>query len=203
MKAFLTIVLLLAFGAGVWGNTPEQIAEWKEAAENGEAWAQLKLGITYDTGDGVPEDHKEAVKWFKKAAQQGACCAYTPEVVAGWKERAENGEALAQTFLGDTYDNGNVVPEDKKEAVRWYRKAAEQGHAKAQWSLGGAYFIGNSVIEDYIQAYAWYNIAAANGNELAKEGKTTVAELMTKEQIAKAQDLSREMIEANPKLMGD
>jgi hypothetical protein len=26
---------------------------------------------------------------------------------------------------------------------------------------------------------------------------------MTKEQIAKAQDLSREMVEANPKLMGD
>jgi len=30
-----------------------------------------------------------------------------------------------------------------------------------------------------------------------------VAEKMTKEQIAEAQKLSREMIEANPKLMGD
>jgi len=35
------------------------------------------------------------------------------------------------------------------------------------------------------------------------EWKSEVAEEMTKEQIAKAQDLSREMIEANPKLMGD
>ena len=33
MKAFLTIVLLLAFGVGVWGNTPEQIEEWKENGE--------------------------------------------------------------------------------------------------------------------------------------------------------------------------
>ena len=40
MKALLSVVLLLTFGAGVWGNTPEKIAEWKEAAENGDADAQ-------------------------------------------------------------------------------------------------------------------------------------------------------------------
>jgi hypothetical protein len=40
MKAFLSVVLLLAFGAGVWGVTPEQFSEWEEAAENGDADAQ-------------------------------------------------------------------------------------------------------------------------------------------------------------------
>jgi hypothetical protein len=49
MKAFLSIILLLTFGACVWGNTPEgftpeQIAKWKEAAENGDAEA---LGFTH------------------------------------------------------------------------------------------------------------------------------------------------------------
>ena len=39
MKALLSVVLLLAFGAYAWGNTPEQITEWKEAAENGDAEA--------------------------------------------------------------------------------------------------------------------------------------------------------------------
>ena len=34
MKALLTIVLLFAFGACVWSNTPEQITEWKESAKN-------------------------------------------------------------------------------------------------------------------------------------------------------------------------
>jgi len=52
-------------------------------------------------------------------------------------------------------------------------------------------------------AYAWYNIAAANGNENGKEYKAEMAQEMTKEQIAEAQKLSTEMVEANPKLMGD
>ena len=101
------------------------------------------------------------------------------------------------------YDDGYGVPEDKKEAAKWYRKAAEQGHALAQYDLGLAYFNGAGVPEDHILAYALWNIAATNGEEQAREGKEELAEDMTKEQIAKAQDLSREMIEANPKLMGD
>ena len=73
----------------------------------------------------------------------------------------------------------------------------------AQFSEVRSYALGEGVLEDYVQAFAWYNIATANGNELAKKGKTTVAEEMTKEQIAKAQDLSTEMVKSNPRLMGD
>jgi len=142
----------------------------------------LLLGEAYRNGRGVPEDYKEAAKWFTKAAEQG--------------------DADAQYNLGIMYDNGRGVPKDDKEAVKWYRKSAEQGYADAQYNLGVMYSKGDGVPESYVQTYAWFNIAAANGHEGAKKGKTTVAELMTKEQIAKAQDLSREMIEANPKLMG-
>jgi TPR repeat protein len=53
------------------------------------------------------------------------------------------------------------------------------------------------------QAYAWWNIAATNGEEHAREGKEELAEKMTREQIDKAQELAREMVEANPKLLGD
>ena len=147
MKALLTITLLLAFGACVWGNTSEQIAEWKERAENGDATVLFVLGYIYANGEGVPEDDKEAVKWF--------------------------------------------------------RKAAEQGNVKAQWQIGSAYMSGSGVIEDKVQAYAWYNIAALNGSANGNKGKEKVAEEMTKEQIAEAQKLSREMVEANPKLMGE
>ncbi len=99
------------------------------------------------------------------------------------------------------YYLGNGVPENYKESARWYRKAAEQGHAKAQNSLGFRYAHGRGVPEDHILAYAWWNIAATNGEEQAREGKEELAEKMTREQIAKAQDLSREMVEANPKLI--
>ena len=43
MKALLSVALLLAFGACVWGNTPEQIAELKEDAEKAETAAILAL----------------------------------------------------------------------------------------------------------------------------------------------------------------
>ena len=67
--------------------------------------------------------------------------------------------------------------------------------------LAGLIFFGNGVIKDYIQAYAWWNICAANGMTAGKEKKQEVAEEMTKEQIAEAQQLSTEMIRANPKLI--
>ena len=37
------------------------------------------------------------------------------------------------------YDNGEGVPENDAEAVKWYRKAADQGYAQAQFNLGVMY----------------------------------------------------------------
>jgi TPR repeat protein len=45
---------------------------------------------------------------------------------------AEQGDASAQFNLGLMYDNGEGVPENDIEAVKWYRLAAQQGYAKAQ-----------------------------------------------------------------------
>jgi len=39
--------------------------------EQGHAFAQFNLGTLYSEGKGVPHDHKEAVKWFRLAAEQG------------------------------------------------------------------------------------------------------------------------------------
>ena len=40
-------------------------------AEKGNAPAQYALGLRYDKGEGVPQDYKEAVKWFRLSAEQG------------------------------------------------------------------------------------------------------------------------------------
>ena len=50
-------------------------------------------------------------------------------------------------------------------------------------------------------AYVWCNIAAANGNAKSKEVKGLVAKEMTPDQITKAQELSKEMVRKNPKLL--
>jgi uncharacterized protein len=44
---------------------------------------------------------------------------------------AEKGYAGAQYSLGWMYFNGQGVPKDYDEALRWYREAADQGHAGA------------------------------------------------------------------------
>ena len=42
-----------------------------EKAEKGDSTAQYFLGAMYAKGEGVPKDNAEAVKWFRKAAEQG------------------------------------------------------------------------------------------------------------------------------------
>ena len=117
------------------------------------------------------------------------------------KAKAEKGDARAQYKLGYAYDEGQGVPKNDKEAVKWYRKAAEQGYASAQSNLGYAYDWGEGVLEDDVTAYAWYNIAATNGQATAKKNKPIIAKKMTPDQIAKAEALVKEMVKKNPKLL--
>jgi uncharacterized protein len=58
---------------------------------------------------------------------------------------AERGEANAQFSLGNMYRNGEGVPKDDKEAVKWYRLAAEQGLVEAQYYIGVRYVQGTGV----------------------------------------------------------
>ena len=82
--------------------------------------------------------------------------------------------------------------------MRWYRLAADQGNAFAQNNLGLMYAQGFGVPEDIVLAYMWFNLSAAQGNEAARDNKDIAEQQMTREQIAEAQRLSREWLEAHP-----
>ena len=64
------------------------------------------------------------------------------------------------------YEDGQGVPQDYKQAVKWYTKAAEQGDADAQSNLGVMYANGQGVPQDNVSAHMWFNLAAANGMNL-------------------------------------
>ena len=66
------------------------------------------------------------------------------------------------------YANGQGVPQDYVEAVKWYRRAAAQGHASAQFNLGNMYANGQGVPQDYVEAVKWYRRAAAQGDASAQ-----------------------------------
>ena len=76
---------------------------------------------------------------------------------------AEQGNANAQTNLGVRYANGQGVPQDDTEAVRWYRLAANQGNAVAQTNLGLLYDNGEGVPQDDTEAARWCRLAADQG----------------------------------------
>ena len=97
--------------------------------------------------------------------------------------------------IGDQVEPGALLAEVDPRDVR---NAADQGFAQAQYNLGGMYARGFGVPADDVLAYMWLNLAAAQGNEDAQENKDIVEQRMTREQIAEAQRLSREWLEAHP-----
>lgn len=125
-------------------------------ANNGDVEAMHHLGVAYEYGEdeevlgvlGIEKDLEEAVKWYRKAAEQG----YAP----------------AQDDLGDCYYFGDGVDVDYVEAAKWYRRAAEQGDQFAQNSLGDCYYYGYGVDVDNVKAVKWYKKSAEQGNTAAK-----------------------------------
>jgi hypothetical protein len=105
---------------------------------------------------------------------------------------AEQGIATAQYNLGLMFDNGKGVPQDYKQAVYWYTKAAEQGKANAQTNLGLMFADGQGTPKNKVMAYVWWNIAAAQGSEGAANNRDLIEKDMTTNQIAEAQELSKE-----------
>ena len=108
---------------------------------------------------------------------------------------AEQGDARAQNSLGVMYYNGEGVPQDDAEAVKWYRKAAEQGDAAAQSNLGIMYANGKDVAQDTVEAYAWFAVAAANGYEHAKDNLAMVKSRLDQDQLAVAQQRATQLFE--------
>ena len=82
------VVMILTVHSMNTSNASE-LDSLKEAAEQGDAEAQFKLGLMYHLGESVSQEYTEAVRWFRLAAEQGQ-----PE---------------AQNILGVMYDPGKGV----------------------------------------------------------------------------------------------
>ncbi len=78
------------------------------------------------------------------------------------------GDASARFNLGLMYSNGQGVPQDYTEAVKWYGKAADQGDASAQYNLGLMCALGQGVPQDHAEAAKWYRKAADQGDASAQ-----------------------------------
>ena len=74
--------------------------------------AQHNLGVMFYYGKGVAQSHSTAMKWYRKAADQG--------------------DAKAECKLGVMYALGEgMAAPDLFEALRWLRRAVAQGNGQA------------------------------------------------------------------------
>ena len=161
------------------------------------------LGLNYATGNGVPQDYAEALKWFRLADEAGdteAPCRLKAmyveyegstqncEEIKKWTRlAAEAGIVEAQNDLGAMYASGRDITQDNSRA-----------DTLLEWAFGNSKDTPNDVPEhipehipqDNRLAYMWYNLAAAQGDKKATESRDEIARIMTPEQITEAQEMS-------------
>ena len=97
------------------GDFDTALAVFRPLAENGDAKAQSILGMMYNYGEGVPVDHRESARWYRRAAEQNY--------------------SVAQYNLGMAYLEGKGLKANTDEAIEWLTKAADNGHFRARSQL--------------------------------------------------------------------
>jgi hypothetical protein len=122
-------------------------------ADSGDPAAQYRLGNLYYHGQGLQEDEKLALFWWKKAAAHG---------------HAEAMFQLANAYLFGS-EAAKFVPDPDREAAIWYFQAASAGHAEAQYHLGLLFLAGKGVVESRTEAARWFRQASRQGHVEAKK----------------------------------
>jgi hypothetical protein len=107
MKKMLFPALFLLLLSGTAKGDARRVQMTMEAANNGDARAQNRMGVFYEIGASVEQSDVEAIKWFRMAAAQ------------------DHGEA--QYNLGEMYEQGRGVPKNLQDAIALYKKSCTNG----------------------------------------------------------------------------
>jgi len=87
----------------------------QKLAEQGDPAAQFAVGAHYATGEGVPQNYSEAIRWFSLAAEQG--------------------HIVSQATLGAYYWAGQGVPQDLAKAYYWSVLARAGGDEASKYRV--------------------------------------------------------------------
>jgi TPR repeat protein len=148
----LAVVSAVLLFCTVAPSSAASLAQVEKRAAGGDAQSQYLLGLVYQKGDIVRQDHRKAAGYFSQAAEQGhadaryqlACCYFAGAGVEQDNAKArslltssaDGGSVEAQYHLAGTYARGKGgVKKNYRKAAYWYDKAARQGHAEAKIHL--------------------------------------------------------------------
>ena len=93
--------------------------------------------------------------------------------------------------------NGYGVKPNPVEARKWFAQAAAQGDPHAQRQLGILYAKGLGVAQNKMLAYMWLDIARGLGEQSATRTLAELSDTMSKDLVARAQELARQCIAKN------
>ncbi len=164
--------------------TAAQLAGTVTQAEGGDALAMNLLGLYHSgkatTSDSVPRDLDEAIRWYRKAADNGGTAAMSAlgilylsrrgdsvQALHWLRQAAKSGDGSAMLQLSQIYRDGNGVPQDASKSYEWARKAAQKGESLAALELAEKYLRGNGTRQDYVEAAHWYREASEKGSAIA------------------------------------
>ncbi len=150
-------------------NYAKALEYYMEAAKQGDAAAQYRIGHFYATGKGVEKNIEVAKEWLLKSANQNFAMSQLrlyfifeeegniTEAVRWLAIAANTGDARAQFQLA-RFLLMNGFP--RAEAGNWCIKSAEQGYAEAQWLM--SVLLRDSNPDESVE---WLKKAAAQGHE--------------------------------------
>ena len=193
IRAALVLGDMYQAGEGVETDVDQAIHYYQIAASGGDKVAAGRLGTLLATGVIPPEEETEnGIDWIAAAAELGDADAIT------WLQArlAQRDESYAALRLGLIYADGLGHDADAEKAATYLARAARGGHLLAQERVADLYASGSGVEQDIIEAHKWANVAAANGSETAAERRDILANLMTADQIAEAQDRAKKFLNA-------
>ena len=176
-------------------------------AKKGYAEAQLRVGDCLATGRGVLfEDEKEAVKWYRAAADLGLAeaqhrlfmcyrdgigCERNRTNAAKWcRKAAEAGLDEAMYDMGLLYLSGIGVRANAKSAYKWFHRSAELGELRAIYMVGVCYRTGTGVEQDEDEAARWQNKALESWRQLANAGDVNA--MLQLARLAENEDCDKE-----------
>ncbi|MFT5796424.1 MAG: TPR repeat protein [Candidatus Azotimanducaceae bacterium] len=193
-RATLALAGMVEAGRGTTASLEKAIPLYELAGQQGSSKAALRLAALTISGalDDVATPY-QATPWVMTAVRAG------DENAISWMlAQAQEGVRPAQAAFGQWLLGQTGQAE---EGITLMKQAALSGHVPSQFRLGEAYTTGDGANLDYVQAHAWLNIAAASGHEKARDTRGILNDLMTADQIAQAQRITRTFFEDAAKLV--
>ncbi|RIA91681.1 kinase-like domain-containing protein [Glomus cerebriforme] len=156
--------------SGITQNKYEAFNWYLKAANGGDSTGQYNLGLCYEEGYDILGQynlglcHMKGIGYCYENGIGTTRNENKNQAFEWYLKFANNGNSLAQYYLGNCFENGLGTTKNDEQAFKWYLKSAEGDNDDGQYKIGYYYQNGIGIIKDEEQAFKWFLKSARNGN---------------------------------------